>query len=145
MKIVATVLMFLVLFLPNAHPEDYTQWDLPSGAVGRIGKGWVDDIVYSPDGARLAVLSSAGIWLYDTTTYRAVALLTGHRVAFSPDGTLIASRSGESTVRLWDTETGEPKRVFTGYMGMASVVFSPDGTLIASGSGDGTILLWKVH
>ena len=43
----------------------------------RLGKGEIHEIQYSPDGTRLAVASRIGIWLYDTTTYQAVALLTG--------------------------------------------------------------------
>ena len=41
MKITATLLMFLVLFLPNTYPEDYTRLNLPEGAVARLGKGSV--------------------------------------------------------------------------------------------------------
>ena len=78
MKITATLLMLLVLFLPNTYPQEYTQWNLPEGAVARFGKGSVQEILYSPDGSRLAVQSSIGIWLYDTETYREVALLAGH-------------------------------------------------------------------
>ena len=77
MKMTATVLMLLVLFLPNTYPQDYTQMNLPEGAVARLGKGSIKAIQYSPDGARLAVHSSIGIWLYDTMTYREICLLTG--------------------------------------------------------------------
>ena len=76
---------------------------------------------------------------------------TGHtkgvgNVAFSPDGTTLASGSWwDSTVRLWDVKTGEQKQVFTGHRDdVESMAFSPDGKLLASGSEDGTVLLWKV-
>ena len=64
MKIAVTLLLLLVLFLPNAYPQESTQLNLPDGAVARIGKGSVEEILYSPDGSRLAVVSSIGIWLY---------------------------------------------------------------------------------
>ncbi len=108
MKITATLLMLLVLFLPNTYPQDDTQLYLPEGAVARFGKGSINAIQYSPDGARLAIAGSIGVWLYDTTTHKEVALLTGQTgevisVASSPDGTTLASTSGpwlDNTVRL---------------------------------------------
>ena len=145
MKIMATLFMLLALFLPHAHPQEYTQLNLPEGAVMRLGKGAINAIQYSPDGARLAVAGSIGIWLYDTTTHKEVTLLTVQTgevtsVAFSPDGTTLASTSGpwlDDTVRLWDTTTGELKKTLTGH---TSTAFSPDGKTLASGSGDNTVL-----
>ena len=94
---ILTLIFVTLLFLPNIFAQDYTQWGLPEGAKARLGKGRISgNIAYSPDGARLAVASSIGIWLYDAGTYQEVALLTGHTdsvssVAFSPDGNTLAS------------------------------------------------------
>ena len=41
---------------------------LPEGAIVGLGKGYINDIAYSPDGAKLAVATSIGVWLYDTAT-----------------------------------------------------------------------------
>ena len=78
MKTTATLVMLLTLFSFNTFAQDYTQWSLPDGAKARLGKGTISEIAYSPDGTRLAVAGSIGIWLYDTATYQELALLTGH-------------------------------------------------------------------
>ena len=78
MKTIVTPFILFILFTLNASAQDYTQWHLPEGAKARLGKGAIHEIQYSPDGTRLAVASSIGIWLYDTTTYQEVALLTEH-------------------------------------------------------------------
>jgi len=66
------------------------------------------------------------------------------RLAWSPDGRMLASGAGDSAVRIWDAETGEAQRTVIGQSDIVySVAWSPDGRMLASGAGDHTICLWR--
>ena len=143
-------LLFLcvsVLFAQNTFAQDISQWHLPEGAKARLGKGSIEDFAYSPDGTRLAVASSIGIWLYETDSYREVALFTEQTawldfIKFSPDGKTIAGVDGteEMIVRLWDAKTGKHKHTLKHKGSVTSVAFSPDSKTIATGSADTGII-----
>ncbi len=141
----------ILILASNTFAQDYTQWSLPEGAKARLGKGSMDEIAYSPDGTRLAVASSIGIWLYDTQTGEALDLLTGHTsgarsVSFSPNGKTLASASWDQSICLWDAQTGTHLRTMTKHTrGVESVTFSPDGKMLASASYDKTVCLWDVR
>ncbi len=128
--------------------------------------GHVRDIAYSPDGNMVAAAIGSFVYLWDATIGRLKHRLTEDRdilwederfvsVAFSPDGTTLASGDGPLTkspvdeagyaVRLWDVSTGTLKNILYGHSGaIVSLAYSPDGQTLASGSHDGTVLFWDM-
>jgi WD40 repeat protein len=82
-------------------------------------------------------------------------ILKGHTLkvnclAFSPDGSILASGSVDGTMRLWDVKSGQEKARLKAHMigddaySVSSVAFSSDGKLLASGGYDLTVKLWDV-
>ncbi len=115
-------------------------------------------LVFSPDGNTLAAadFDTQAIQLWDVETGEAGLLLSGHEpntdgtlgiygMAWSPDGTMLASVSYDQTTRLWDASTGEELiSLSNSGDGSAVVAWSPDGAYVATANLDGSIQVWGI-
>lgn len=64
-------------------------------------------------------------------------------VAFNPDSTLLATASGDKTVKVWDVMTETPIFTLKGHSGWVLYVsWSPDGKKLASGGMDKLVRIW---
>ena len=126
------------VLIPTPSSTEYTQWELPKSAKARFGKGQIRDIKFTPDGARFAVATTIGVWMYDAKTGAELSLFSGDRhefkgIAFSYDGSILSGVTSDGEISQWDVDTGELhtnlKSDTAGYL--YKVAFSEDSTKLA--------------
>ena len=143
-------LLIVGLFSNGSLAQGYTQWNLPEGATTRLGKGKINDITFSPDGAWFAVAATIGIWIYDAQTGEELALLTGHQrevkaVEFSLDRHTFTSVDAGGETRLWDTTTRKLRAIFTESTDLVEeVALSSNGTKLVTANMDDKFRLWHL-
>jgi WD40 repeat protein/serine/threonine protein kinase len=64
---------------------------------------------------------------------------------WSPDGAQIATASADSTVRIWNGDTGEQILLFQGHISRVTAVgWSRDGAQLLSAEQNGTVIIWNL-
>ncbi len=132
----------VVIFDPD-NPEPMHRFESNGGQAAALA--------FSPDGRLLA--SGGGdrlIELRDTETFTLRKMCCGHTaavtsLAFTKGGQLV-SGSRDTTVRVWDRQSGQEVLVRRGHYGpVRSVAVQPVTGLIFSGSDDITIKAWRAE
>ena len=122
--------------------QNYTKWNLPEGAIARLGKGNINEIAFSPDGTKFAVSTSIGVWIYGAENGKELVLLKSDEVevvssVFTPDGKSLISAAANGETHLWNVTTGEKlSRLTDGNDIVKKIALSDDSTKLVTNSID---------
>ena len=151
--LVVAILFTISHFSQNVTAQEFEQQFLPEGAKERLGKGWICDIEFSPEGGKFAVATTIGVSIYDSRTGKEDNLLEdmvisgAEALSYSPIDLILAVAHEDMTIRLWNPTINNQERpipAIRGHTGtIFAVKFSPDGKILASASADNTIRIWN--
>lgn len=141
------------VFRDRANPDAETVqlWDWRSAeVVGELHTKAID-ILFDPSGRYIATTraneSEGDVW--DATTLERVSTLSGsesqlNTLAFTADGSRVATGGQDGMVRLWDPTTGlQQQRLDVGH-NLVKVAFAPDGRRLLSSDASGIARVWEL-
>lgn len=132
-------------------------WDATSGrtiqALNDIPVFGPTGINWSPDSKKIAIAHDQSIitQVINASTGAILQTYKGHHavvcaVAWSPDGTHIASGDVSGVIQVWNASTGAHITTYKGHIhgaNITSLAWLPDGERVASSSRDGTVQIWN--
>jgi WD40 repeat protein len=161
--------LYRVVFSPDGRllaastKDGIILWDVATRHyIGTIHHRYLLNIAFTPDGKRIAAVAMVfgpdatqlgdDIDFFDVGTRQQTGspIATGSedisRIAFSPDGGLLATGDQHGSIELWDLATGQefgiPLKLHTDVI--VGLAFNAQGSMLGSASEDGTARLWMM-
>jgi WD40 repeat protein len=128
-------------------------WDAGGAELASLETGTSDhaDLSFSPNAAQVAIYfnyrGDVILWNWRDGTTLSLAEHAGsiHDVAYSADGTRLATAGFDATAKLWDTQSGTLLASFDESPNwLGAVSFSPDGRSVLIGGAPGLIWQWQI-
>ncbi len=140
-------------FLAASHDWAVSVWDTRAPNAPVIAIEAHESAVQAAAYTQIGFFASGGadrmVKLWDAVSGSSIRTYRGHRdfvsaVAFSPDGSTLASASRDGHVKLWSTASRRLSRTLTRQAGqVGALAFSPAGDLLAAASADGKVRVWN--
>ncbi|KAM5540189.1 hypothetical protein V8D89_006008 [Ganoderma adspersum] len=113
-----------------------------------LGRDYIDEIVFSPDGRWLVYGSSRSYHIWNVASSSPhKSFLAGavhHLAGFDSGSARLLVPEGEA-VKLVDVETGDELSALRGLDRSTGAALSSDGTMVVTGSYDGMVKLWDAN
>jgi len=122
---------------------------------------FVSSVDFSPDGNRIAALSTDGATVFDASNGQPLVTLAKQgnvsirAVRFSPNGGRVATISSTREIKVWDSTSGRPLMTLNPTKALGnddnrplegfSVSFSPDGTRILAATAENVARVWEIR
>jgi len=141
----------------NINVLQYVQlWQVSDGTLYRYldpmryegHNGEAANLAFSPTGKDLAFICGGNlrVWQWEPNTFRWTVDGIYSALAYSPDGTLIATGSPDGSISLFQASDGVQLATLTSKdHPITYVAFSPDGSLLVTLDELGVLMLWSIQ
>ncbi len=139
-----------VMVTPAKLPERSSHAIPPSNAdqvveLASLGKGTIENAIWSSDSGTIAVSGSQGIRMYDSITLREIHAIDPGiwmlDVVYTPNHRLLAAGFDEDRIQVWDVLENE---LLLEEQGWGEPAISPDGKLVGFPDEDDNLLIWDI-
>jgi RNA polymerase sigma factor (sigma-70 family) len=135
------------------HFGEILYWDVATGGMRGVHKTpnqWMENVLVSPDGRRIASTSSSALRFWDLDFLHNERTWNAHIGAvssgvFANGGTTLVTAGQDKSIKSWDTRDAHLVATLDGHTApIHALTMLPDGKTIASAGEDCNVKLWDL-